>query len=55
MDLRWRHAGAAPTMRGMSTLPSRRELLGCSAALAGLLASLSLLPAPAQAAWNEAA
>ncbi|GKQ57886.1 MULTISPECIES: thiosulfate oxidation carrier protein SoxY [Sphaerotilus] len=39
----------------MSTCPVRRELLGRSAAVAGLLAGLGLLPAPAQAAWNEAA
>ena len=36
-------------------MQTRREMLGRSAAVAGLLAGLGLLPAAAQAAWSGAA
>ena len=36
-------------------MPTRREMLARSAAVAALLASAGLLPAQAQAAWNKAA
>lgn len=36
-------------------MPDRRQMLQHSAAVAGLLGGLGLLPAPAQAAWNQAA
>jgi len=36
-------------------MQSRREVLAHSAKLAGLMAAAGLLPAAAQAAWNEAA
>ena len=36
-------------------MPTRREMLQRSAAVAGLLGGLGLLPAPAQAAWSAAA
>ena len=38
-----------------SMMQTRREMLGRSAAVAGLLAGLGLLPAAAQAAWSGAA
>jgi sulfur-oxidizing protein SoxY len=37
------------------TMPTRREMLTKSATVAGLLATAGLLPAAAQAAWNQAA
>lgn len=36
-------------------MPTRREMLARSAAVAALLASAGMLPAHAQAAWNKAA
>ena len=39
----------------MYAVPTRRELLSRSAAAAGLLATAGLLPAAAQAAWNQTA
>ena len=36
-------------------MPTRRELLSRSAAVAGALAGLGLLPQAAQAAWNQSA
>ena len=36
-------------------MPTRREMLARSAAVAALLASTGMLPAHAQAAWNKAA
>jgi sulfur-oxidizing protein SoxY len=36
-------------------MTTRRQVLGTSAKIAGLLAGVGLLPAAAQAAWNQAA